>query len=70
MLICDLVMNPEFSLDIQFRIIGRRGDGSELTVYDTAESPDFPFDLCMPRIIGIRAGADGVMEILYRFDGI
>ena len=31
-------------------------------LYDSTESPDFPFDLMFARFISMRVGSDGVLE--------
>lgn len=57
--VCDLVDNPQFWCTAPFRIKGKNGG----VLYDTAGSPDMPFDLDFAVIAGIDAGTDGVLEI-------
>ena len=65
MYIGDLINNPEFYFNALLRILWHRGDGKNVTVFDSTISGDIHFDLMMRRITAINMGNDGVIEIEY-----
>ena len=65
MYISDLISNPEFSFNAQFRILHYLGGDETRTVFDSTISGDIHFDLMMKTITAINTGDDGVLEIEY-----
>lgn len=66
MTIGELINNPEFTFNPNFRILQYHGEGDHTTtVFDSTVSGDIPFDLCDKTITAINTGDDGVLEIEY-----
>ena len=65
MYIGDLINNPEFNFNAPLRILWHRGDGKNVTVFDSTISGDIHFDLMFKSITAINTGDDGVIEIEY-----
>ena len=65
MTIGDLVNSRQFNFNAPFRILWYCGEDETVTVFDSTESGDLPFELMQKWITAINTGDDGVLEIEY-----